>query len=318
MIAKPDIDRLLAGPLGAWLDEQALVRRKAKELAADRWWKAGIVGGPLLIFLWLLVPGELQLKMFATFAVAGLGFAWGNAPRAKAIREVKLGINRAIAEALELDYSLDVEAGPAFELALRYEMVPRFDRSSFEDLWHGEIGGRSFALHEAHLKQRRSSGKRTHYVTVFRGAVMSIDFSRDFHGTTLVERASRHRGLLGGRKDAVDFDGRRLDYVDLVHPQFEDEFAVFSDDQVEARYLIHPEYVERLIEIRQAFVGKDVRAVFSGGDLVIVVETEDMFESGSIDAADDRSRIVRTVEQFTSLANLAHSLDERQRGYQAA
>ncbi len=315
MIARPDVDALLAGPLGGWLDEQALVRQRAHELAVSRWWKAAMIGGPLLAFLWILVPGWFQFNIFVTMAVAAAGFGWGQLPRQKAIKDVKVGINEAIAKALDLNYSVDVDPGEPFGLSMRYKLVPGYDRSRFEDHWFGRIGDRSFALHEAHLKERRGSGKNRRYVTVFRGAIMAIDFSREFHGTTLVERADRHRKLFGfgGRKDSVKFDGHQLDYVDMVHPDFDEDFCVFSDDQVEARYIVHPEYVERLMAVQRAFAGEDIRTLFTGGELVIVVETENMFESGSIDASEDRSRIERTVEQFASLADLAQSLNEPER-----
>lgn len=320
MIRRPNVDELLAGPLGAWLDEQALVRREAHALAVKRWWKAAMIGGPILLFVWILVPGWTQFNMFLTMAAGAGGYAWGQLPRSKAIKTVKVGINDAVARALDLNYSAEVEPGEVFALARRYELVPDYDKSRFEDLWHGDVGGRSFGLHEAHLKERRGSGKNRRYVTVFRGAVMNIDFTRDFHGTTLVERAGRHKSLFGfgGTKDSVSFDGHRLEYVDLVHPDFDDAFCVYSDDQVEARYLVHPVYVERLLEVQKAFSGKDIRALFTGGELVIVVETGNMFESGAIDSAQDRSRIERTVEQFSSLADLAQSLNEPERDVSAS
>jgi hypothetical protein len=320
MIAAPDIDELLSGPLGGWLGEQATVREDAKAQSAARWWKAAMFGLPVLAFFWIIIPGLFDLKMWGSVALGGLAFAWGNMPRRRAIKQTKIGINDAIAGALELGYAHDVEPGQAFGLAQAYKMVPHYDRSRFEDHWFGEVGGRGFGLHEAHLKERRNSGKNTRYVTVFRGVVMHIDFARDFHGTTLVERADKHRKMLGlgGRKDSVKFDGHELAYVDMVHPDFDDAFRVFSDDQVEARYLVHPGYVERLLEVQRAFRGKNVRAIFSGGELVIVMETENLFESGSIEARDDRARIERTVAQFVSLANLAQSLNETERGFAAA
>ena len=68
----------------------------------------------------------------------------------------------------------------------------------------------------------------------------------------------------------------------MVHPEFEDLFSVWSDDQVEARYLVHPRYVERLLEVEQAFDGQNVRTLFKGGELVIAIESDNMFESGSL------------------------------------
>ena len=315
MIARPDVETLLAGPLGSWLEDQAKVRNAAQEKAVSRWWTAAMVGLPLLALLWILLPHLFQINLFITGVLAMAGFAWGNAPRNRAIKTVKVGINDAIAKALDLNYSIEVTNTEAFDLACTNKLLPNHDRSKFEDMWHGDIAGRSFSAHEALLRERRGSGKNRRYVTVFKGAIIAIDFTREFRSTTIVERASQHRTLLGlgRRKDSVTLNGRQLDYVDIVHPAFEDEFCVFSDDQVEARYLVHPQYVERLIAVQTAFDGQGIRAIFSGGDLVILVETENMFESGSMQASDDRVRIERTVEQFSSLANLAHSLNERDR-----
>jgi hypothetical protein len=291
MIERPDPEKLLAGPLGAWLNEQATVRRDAQALAMSRWFRAALFGLPFL--------------------------AWGNAPRRKAIKTVKIGINEAIAKALDLTYACDVQPGPGYDLACKYRLLPGCDRSKFEDLWSGTLDDRALSLHEAHLEERRGSGDNRRYVTVFRGAVMSIDFTRNFHGTTLVERAKQHRGLFGGRKERIELNGQGLDYVDLVNPDFEDEFCVYADDQVEARYLVHPAYVERLMKVQHAFAGHAIRTLFCGGNLVVVVETENMFESGSIDAADDRSRLVRTIDQFASIADLAETLNEPERGVMA-
>ena len=83
-----------------------------------------------------------------------------------------------------------------FARAQAFKMLPSFDRSNYEDMWSGEIGGRAFTLHEAELKQRRLNGKNTHYVTVFRGPVMTISSDRQFHGITLLERAGKHRNFV--------------------------------------------------------------------------------------------------------------------------
>ena len=90
-------------------------------------------------------------------------------------------------------------------------------------------------------------------------------------------------------------------------------FTVWSNDQVEARYLVHPEYMERLVAIEQAFSGDNIRALFREGELLIVMESGNMFESGSLDAEDDRHLLERTIAQFGALADLAARLNERAR-----
>lgn len=312
MIERPDVNTLLAGPLGEWLVRQAVVREEAKRKSNRRFVIAGIVAAPLLALLWL---GQLfglgeELKAFASVIGLGAGGAWAYAPRAKAIKETKRGINQAIAQSLGLTYSDDFEPGHGFELAKTYQMVPHHDRASFDDLWSGDLAGRAFTLHEAHLEEQRGSGKNRRWVTVFRGAILTIEFDRRFHGTTLLEREKKHRKLFGGEKDSVTFDGHRLDCADMVHPEFEDLFSVWSDDQVEARYLVHPRYIERLMEVERAFGGQNVRALFKGGELAIAIESGNLFESGSLDADEDRARIEQCVDQFMTLVKLAEALNE--------
>ena len=264
----------------------------------------------MLALLWFGPNWDPEAKVIVSLVAAGVAAAWGYAPRAKAIKETKLGINNAIAGALGLSYEMEFEPGHGFDLARRYALVPSYDRASFDDRWSGPLGPRAFTLHEAHLEEERGSGKNRHYVTVFRGAILTITFDRQFHGTTILERADKHRSWFGGARDTIKLDGKQLDYVDMVNPEFSDTFSVWSDDQVEARYLVHPVYVERVLAVEKAFQGKNVRTLFIDGELVIAIESEDMFESGSMHASEDRARVERCVDQFMTLVGLCEALNE--------
>lgn len=311
MIERPDVDSLLSGELGHWLKGQAKVRDAAREKSNSRVVMAAFGVLPLAAFLLFGPDWGAQLKMWLIGgATVGAGL-WAYAPRAAAIRQTKEGINTALASALGLNYAHDTQASHGFERAKSFRMVPSYDQSSFEDLWHGVVGERAFSLHEAHLQERRSNGKTTTLVTVFRGPVMTIACDRQFHGTTLVERAKKHRKFgFFGEKDELDIADLNLTKVDMVHPCFEDEFSIYTTDQVEARYLVHPSYVERLIALEQAFAGKKIRTLFHAGELTVVLETEDMFESGSMNAARDRELVEACVAQFMSMAELAATLNE--------
>jgi len=318
MSAYPDAGELMAGPLGQWLESQANVRENAKAKANNRLYKCALFGLPILAFFVILVPAGLELKLWVSAATGGIAFWWSQIPKREAIKAVKIGINDAIAGALGLKYSHDLEPGRGFEQAKSYRMLPKHHRSNFEDGWSGHYNGRYFVLHEAHCEERRGSGKNRRWVTVFRGAIITIGLAKDAYGTTLVQRAGKHRRFFGGVKDEVELGGGVLEYVDMVHPDFEDIFDIFSNDQVEARYLVHPTYVERLIKIEQAFNGDDVCCLFDGSELVVVINSGNMFESGSINAEDDRYRLERTIDQFSTLADLAKSLNEPGRGQSEA
>ena len=47
-----------------------------------------------------------------------------------------------------------------------------------------------------------------------------------------------------------------------------------------------------------------------GGELVIVIESEDMFESGSMHASEDRMKVQHCVDQFMTLVGLCEALNE--------
>jgi len=313
---RADVNTLMQGDLGQWLAEQTAMRAAAKERAASRWtWGAALLM-PALAFLWFGPEWGGSFRFIVTVGGLLLVGIWGYQPIAAAKKAIKVGINSAIARSYGIDYEHDVEPGPEFEAARRYGLVPSFDDSSFEDRWFGTLEGHAFNLYEAHLQEERGSGKNRRRVTVFRGVIIQMGFGRPFHSTTLLQRAGAHRKWfgLGGTKDSVSFDGHRLDYVDQVHPAFAEKFGLFSDDQVEARVLVHPSYVEHLLRLESAFGAKELRALFSRGEVILAVEGRDLFESGTLNADEDRMRAEEAAEQFAALAGLALAINQNERG----
>ncbi len=314
MIERPDAQALMAGELGSWLSDQHHVRENARAASNKRFMFAipALVLAGLAWFTFVSMVWNFRLFVF--IAAAFFALAWAYKPRAEAVKRVKTGINQAIAQAVGLDYAEQREPGSGFDLARSFRMLPRHDRSNFEDFWSGEIAGHPFELFEAHLQERRQSGKNSHYVTVFRGAIMRFGFGTPFHGTTLLARDGEFRRFIfGARKDSVTLGGIELGFANLAHPDFEDVFDLYSSDQTEARYLVDPVYCERLIAIEEAFEGSDIRTLFHGGEVLVVVELENMFESGSLDSDHDRVLLERTCNQFGSLADLANALDKKKR-----
>lgn len=313
---RADVQHLMDGELGTWLSEQQNMRDEAKKKGYDRWFYGGIGLIPLAAFLWFVPFLPFDLKFMAG-AVALMGVSWwGYRPINAAKKVIKVGINSAIANSLGVHYEHDVEPGFEFDHCKSYELVPSYNRDNFEDRWYGSVEGHDFELYEAHLEQRKGSGKHSRWVTVFKGAIISMEFGRNFHSTTLLQRAGKHKSWfgLGGRKDRVKFDGHELAIVDQVHPSFEEVFDVYSDDQVEARVIVHPSFVEHLLGIEAAFDGDAVRALFKHDKVIIAVESGNLFESGSLDSSDDQRRAEKTAEQFNSLARLALAINQTERG----
>ncbi|MGB3796921.1 MAG: DUF3137 domain-containing protein [Alteraurantiacibacter sp.] len=309
MIERPDVDGLMAGELGDFLNAQIAVREDAKAKTCSRYFICVIIGLPIVAFLLFSPLADLRYFIIAVGVMGALW--WSRIPVNKAKKDTKSGINAAIAAALGLEYKHDCDEGHGFSRANQHKMFPSHDRARFEDLWCGTMAGKPFTLHEAHLEERRGSGKNRRWVSVFRGAIITIGFARDFHATTLVERSGRHQKFLFlGEKDEVKLAGQTLQKAEMVHPDFEDAFSVFTTDQTEARYLVHPTYIERLIALENAFRGKDIKTLFKYGELTIALKTANMFESGSLDHNRDRAMVEKCVGQFMAMADLCAQLNE--------
>ena len=303
----------MAGALGSWLEGQNAERAAVKAKVRRIWMLAIAAACAVAVAVTLLgdnIGAGMQFGFFTGLAGFGIG-EWVKRPL---INRLKGGINGAIAKALELDYVVEVEPGSAFERACQFQLLPSYDNALCADGWHGNLGGRAFAMHEAKLTETRGTGKSRRTVTVFEGQVLTIGFNRQFTSTTVLEpNAQRRKFFIGAEKEQMTIGGEVLERVDMTNPQFEERFTLWSNDQVEARYLVHPEYLERLLAVEQAFAGEDIRALFQDGELLVTLKTGDLFESGSLDSSDDRRLLETAIAQFGSLADLATQLNEKPR-----
>nr|MDJ0644069.1 hypothetical protein [Erythrobacter sp.] len=93
---RADVQGLMGGELGSWLDQQSGMREEAKQKAHNRWFYGALVLLPLAAFWWIIGwGGELKYWLIG-FAGIGVGI-WGYQPIAEAKKAIKIGINSAIA-----------------------------------------------------------------------------------------------------------------------------------------------------------------------------------------------------------------------------
>jgi len=150
----------------------------------------------------------------------------------------------------------------------------KVDRSSFEDTLSGQAHGTSFHSVEAKLEnETRDSEGKTSWKTVFQGQLMTLDFPTTTFGRTIV---LRDQGWFNPKKQA---DMKR---VGLVDPVFEKIFEAYGTDQVEARVILDPAFMQKMVDLENAVSGKNIRFGFDAGKLYIAVETKNQYEAGSM------------------------------------
>ncbi len=308
MIALPDVDTLMAGGLAARLDALTAERAKAKEKVY--WTGGGGIVVAIMVGVFLMILGAGQFAYFGGAIIAGGAIAWANSIRQKMVNALKQEMNGALATALQIDYSVAAFSGQEFEHACEFALLPDYDDKYLADQWHGQIDGTDILLYEAKLTETRGSGKSRRTVTVFEGVVLRFQFARPFLATTLVRRDGFKFTLFG---DSKSYGGQKLERIKMVDPRFEDAFDVYGTDQVEGRYLVHPAYCERLLDLEKEFDGEKLAALFLGGDLIVTLRTGNIFESATLDPSQDRELLGQTIGQFASIVRLVKLLNERPR-----
>ena len=156
------------------------------------------------------------------------------------------------------------------------------DRYSTEDLVRGTYDKTQITLAEIDAEERRtrtSNGKReTYYVTIFRGLLLIADFHKHFHGRTFVfpDTAENLFGRLGrGLQKLGGRSGTRL--IQLEDPEFEKSFAIYSNDEVECRYILSTAMMRRLLDMRNRFGEKDIRVAFKDSCVWIAIPFSKQF-----------------------------------------
>ncbi|MEM7638752.1 MAG: DUF3137 domain-containing protein [Pseudomonadota bacterium] len=162
---------------------------------------------------------------------------------------------------------------PAFDVLKEAKLLPGYDSRKFEDLIEGDRAETHFSLVECKLTEEQGSGKNRRTVTTFQGLLFHIQYPDRFLGRTLIARQGWWKGFFGDKS---------LQKVDLVAKELEDNFTIYSNDQVEARALLTPDRMERLIALERHFKGGKLRGVFEGDHLTLALEADDQFEAGSV------------------------------------
>lgn len=159
------------------------------------------------------------------------------------------------------------------------------DRYTGEDYVAGRIGETAIRFSEVHAEYKTThtdakGNTSTSWHTIFKGLFIIADFNKEFRSVTLVlpDVAEKLFGWLGQAfQEWTDvFRGREL--VKLEDPEFEREFVVYADDQVEARYILTPALMERLLEFKRE-TGRQVYFSFVRSNVYVATTTgKDLFE----------------------------------------
>jgi hypothetical protein len=173
------------------------------------------------------------------------------------------------------------------------------DRYYAEDLIEGYLDKTSFICSEVHAEERRArytkNGVRYYWVDIFKGFLFIADFHKEFQGETTVLRDSFFKIKMGASR------------VKMESPDFEKVFDVFSTNQIEARYLITPSMMERMLKLDSNFK-KGVTISFRNSTILVAIpDSKNRFEADVWSSLSDMSIL---KSDFAVLQSLLEIVDE--------
>lgn len=194
----------------------------------------------------------------------------------------------------EFEFNVDAE------LIAKSLIVPNYNSASYDDIFTGSHNDVPFEIVEACYTKESGSGKDRHSVTVFDGVIIKFKMNKDFKGHTVV------------RPDSVFHlsPSSRLKHTELEDVGFEKKFDVFTDDEIEARYLLTTSFMDRLTKLKAAFFAQKTGCAFYNGYLFVALYTpKDLFSLASLDKPLDDFRqyevfhneiisIIRLIDHF--------------------
>lgn len=261
---------------------------------------------PVLGFLdyWLLflrsVSDDDSGAGLTAVALGGL-YAWVTSPKRQYAKAYKEKILPEIAK-LFGDFYYDIKGQISLGKVWKSKIMPKHDRYRSEDYFSGQYKGVEIEFSEIHLEteHRNSKGSRR-YKTVFKGLAILLDMkSKKFYGHTTLQRDA------GKISEWFKEKTGNLKRANLVDPEFEEMFDVYTNDQVEARYLIDPLMIERLKGLQEEYNGDGITAAFYESKMLVLIQSRhNHFEPAdlSVPASDPASilSMKREVGEILSL-----------------
>ena len=304
-----DFETFYQKDLGGFLYELEERRRRVTGLTLKMWLTCGVIllvglgvcfgiGIPLPFALIPVVP-VLIIWYFVFIKSAAAAFTY------EFKREIIRSIVKFIDEGLDYNPNGSVSMGDFMRSSI-FRQTP--DVYKGEDHVSGVVNGTRLEFSEVNAEYitRDSKGRTTHH-TIFRGLFLVADFPKKFNGSTVVlpDVAQKMFGFLG--QVMQKWNLLRGELVKLEDPEFEKEFVVYGDDQIEARYILTTSMMERLLAFRRKAIdtvkaGSNVYLSFTEGKVFVAVDCRrDLFEP-SIFSSNDNFAMMRDYFETMSMA----------------
>ncbi|MBU0632284.1 DUF3137 domain-containing protein [bacterium] len=154
------------------------------------------------------------------------------------------------------------------------------DRYNGNDYVTGQIDSVDITFSDVHAEKKHKDSKgRTTWSTIFKGLFIVTSFNKHFSNSTIILPDSAETlfgSLIGSWLQSNNFGRDQL--IKMDDPEFEKEFVVYGNDQIESRYILTHSMMQRILELKKK-TGQKVYISFVDGQMYLAIEyNKDLFE----------------------------------------
>lgn len=144
-----------------------------------------------------------------------------------------------------------------------------------DDNIYGTYNGIDIAIVEtklSHIERTGNSDDDRNEIIDFNGLILKIKMNKNFEGMTIGEQITSINNYIkikNGKLCVDIFDQytrnkvtKKLEKINLEDPEFNQNYNVYSDSQVEAKYLLSPTFIEKIKNIQSIFLVASVNFAF--------------------------------------------------------
>jgi hypothetical protein len=182
-----------------------------------------------------------------------------------------------------------------------------------EDHFRGKIGKTDIEFSEITAKHKNTSSsgssQKEEYITIFSGLFIIADFNKNFKTRTIVlpDTAEKLFGKFGQTLQSISMGRGKL--VRLEDPVFEKEFCVYGDDQIEARYILTPALMERIVAFKRKW-DKKVSLSFIDSKVYLAINiNKNLFETRVFRPVADYSFMEENLRFLILLTEIVEDLN---------
>jgi hypothetical protein len=216
-------------------------------------------------------------------------------------------------------YSFERHVSPSYiKKSLLYPY--QIDKYFGEDLFSGRLGIADFQFSEIRLVQERTTRDNKGRVkkvdmNMFKGILFVADFHKSFQGVTILRSENVITNSTIGKiftpiRDFLEStnQGKSMISIDLENEAFNKAFHIVTNDEIEARYLLSINMLERILAFRERHKRK-IEISFVDSLICISMDTAKNYFELQVNSSDFERELQNTYEDLIFFFGMVEAFD---------